>query len=58
MTRQQQHYLIVISERFGVDDYEMFYIAAMIVIDLTVSIAVYVMLLKLWRHYWIKRRHG
>jgi hypothetical protein len=58
MTRQQQHYLIVISESFGVDDYEMFYILAMVVIDLAVSIAVYVMLLKLWRRYRMKRRHG
>jgi hypothetical protein len=58
MTRQQQHYLIVISESFGVDDYEMFYILAMVVIDLAVSIAVYVMLLKLWRRYRMKRLHG
>ena len=57
MTRQQQHYLIVISESFGVDDYEMFYILAMIVIDLAVAIVVYVMLLKLWRRYWMKPCH-
>ena len=58
MTQQQQHYLIVISESFGVDDYEMFYILAMIAVDLAVAIAVYMMLLKLWRRYWMKPRQG
>jgi hypothetical protein len=58
MTQQQQHYLIVISERFGVDDYELFYIGAMVVIDLIVAIAVYVVILKLWRRYEMRRRHG
>jgi hypothetical protein len=56
MTRQQRHYLIVISERFGVADYEMFYIASMVVIDLIVAAAVYVVILKLWLRYEVKRR--
>jgi hypothetical protein len=30
----------------------------MIVIDLVVAIAVYVMLLKLWQRYWMKRRYS
>jgi hypothetical protein len=58
MTRQQQHYLIVISESFGVDDYEMFYIAVVVFIDLIVAIAVYMLILKLGRRYWMNRRHA
>ena len=51
MTLQQQHYLIVISKAFGVADIELFYIAAMMVIDLLVTIAAYSILVRLWRHY-------
>jgi hypothetical protein len=55
MTLRQQHYLIVISEKFGVAGYEMFYIVAMMVIDLIVTIAAYLILVRLWRHYRTKQ---
>ncbi|CAM2170077.1 Type IV secretion system protein VirD4 [Paraburkholderia sacchari] len=56
MTLQQQHYLIVISEAFGVADYELFYIFTMMVIDIIVAIVAYVAIIKLWRYCWAKRR--
>ena len=51
MTLQQQHYLIVISEWFGVDNYELFYIGTMAVIDLIVAVIAYRLLARLWRNY-------
>ncbi|SMG44204.1 hypothetical protein [Paraburkholderia susongensis] len=51
MTLSQQHYLIVISETFGVADYEMFYIGSMIAIDLVVTILAYSILMRLWQRY-------
>ncbi|ADG19128.1 hypothetical protein [Paraburkholderia atlantica] len=55
MTLQQQQYLIVISEAFGVADIELFYIVAMMVIDLLVTIAAYSILARLWRHFRTKQ---
>lgn len=55
MTLTQQHYLSMISDWFGVDDYELFYIGSMIVIDLIVTVVVYSMLMRLWRRY--RARH-
>jgi len=54
MTLQQQHYLIVISDAFRVADYELFYILAMMLIDLIVTIMVYTILMRLWRRYRMK----
>lgn len=51
MTLRQQHYLSMISDLFGVDDYEFFYIISMIIIDLIVTIIVYSLLIRLWRRY-------
>ncbi|MBN3850511.1 hypothetical protein G3N58_27370 [Paraburkholderia sp. Ac-20342] len=51
MTLQQQQELIVISDAFGVADTELFYILAMMLIDLIVTIMVYSILLRLWLHY-------
>lgn len=55
MTPQQQQYLIRISEAFGVADYELFYIGAMIAIDLIVAIAAHRVLTGLWRRYFAAR---
>ncbi|MBN3850512.1 hypothetical protein G3N58_27375 [Paraburkholderia sp. Ac-20342] len=55
MTLQQQHYLIVISEAFGVADYELFYILSMMLIDLIVTIMAYSILMRLWRHSRMRR---
>jgi len=55
MTLQQQHYLIVISEAFGVADYELFYILSMMLIDLIVTIMAYSILIRLWQHYRMRR---
>lgn len=51
MTLQQQHFWIVVSEKFGVADSELFYIGTMVIIDLFVTIVAYAMLMKLWRRY-------
>ncbi|RZF31784.1 hypothetical protein EVC45_01615 [Paraburkholderia sp. UYCP14C] len=51
MTPRQQHYLIVISEKFEMADYEMFYIVSMIAIDVVVTIVAYSIVVRLWRHY-------
>ncbi|CAN7356525.1 hypothetical protein LJR230_001953 [Trinickia sp. LjRoot230] len=56
MTMEQQHQLIVISEAFGVRDYEMFYIGSMASIDLVVAIAAYALLIKLWRFFKVKHK--
>lgn len=55
MALQQQHYLIAVSEAFGVADYELFYIGSMILIDVVVTIAVYSILMRLWRCYRAKQ---
>ncbi|MCG5075153.1 hypothetical protein [Paraburkholderia tagetis] len=55
MTLQQQHYLILISDTFGVADYELFYIFAMVIIDIIVATIVYAALIKLCRYCWAKR---
>jgi hypothetical protein len=55
MTQQQQHYLILISEKVGVSDYELFYIVAMVVIDLIVALMGYIVIVRLWRRYRIAR---
>jgi len=54
MTLQQQQELIVISDAFGVADTELFYILAMMLIDLLVTIMVYTILIRLWRRYRMK----
>jgi hypothetical protein len=55
MTLDQQQWLIVISEKFGVRDYELFYIGAMALIDLIVSGVAYILIIKFWRLF--KVRH-
>jgi hypothetical protein len=55
MTPDQQQQLIVISEKFGVDDYELFYIGAMALVDLVATTVAYVLIMKLWRFF--KVRH-
>jgi hypothetical protein len=49
MTPQQQHYLIFFSEKFGVTDYEIFYIGAMVAIDFIVAVIAYSILMNIWR---------
>jgi hypothetical protein len=56
MTLEQQQILIEISEKLGVTDYELFYIGAMIAIDLIVTIVLYVTIMKIWRRYRSKQR--
>lgn len=56
MTLEQQQILIEISEKLGATDYELFYISAMIAIDLIVAIVLYVTIMKIWRRYGSKRR--
>lgn len=51
MTLEQQHYLSMISDWFGVSDYELFYIGAMVTIDLIVTAIAYSLLIRLWRRY-------
>lgn len=51
MTLRQQHYLIVISEKFGINDYESFYINVMMIVDLVVAIVAYKLIMKTWRYY-------
>lgn len=51
MPPRHQYYLRLICEQFGVDDYEFFYICAMVAIDLIVTVIVYSMLIRLWRRY-------
>lgn len=55
MTPDQQQQLIVISEKFGVDDYELLYIGTMVLADLIATIVAYVLIMKLWRFF--KVRH-
>jgi hypothetical protein len=56
MPIDQQQYLIEISEMFGVRDYEGFYLSAVTIVNLIVTIVLYVMIMKIWRRYWSKRR--
>ncbi|QGZ60728.1 hypothetical protein [Paraburkholderia acidisoli] len=51
MTTAQQHALIAISTTFGIEDFELFYIVAMIVIDLIVASLVYRAIVGLWLRY-------
>ncbi|SMG06266.1 hypothetical protein [Paraburkholderia susongensis] len=55
MTLQQQQDLIVIAQEFGVADTELFYILAMMVIDLIVTIVAYSILMRIWRRYRAKK---
>jgi hypothetical protein len=55
LTLQQQHFWIVISETFGVEDSELFYIGSMVAVDLVVTIVVYAMLMRLSRRYRAKQ---
>ncbi|MGF6853389.1 hypothetical protein [Paraburkholderia sp. CI3] len=48
MTLEQQQILIEISDKLGVADYELLYIAAMTAIDLIVAIVLYVLIVKIW----------
>jgi len=54
MTPDQQQQLIVISEKFGVDDYELFYIGAMALVDLVATTVAYVLIMKLWRLFKVR----
>lgn len=56
MPIDQQQYLIEISEMFGVRDYEGFYLSAVTIVNLIVTIVLYVMIMRNWRRYWSKRR--
>jgi len=51
MPARHQYYLRVISEFFGVRDYEFFYIASMVIVDLIVTVVVYSIMIRLCRRY-------
>jgi hypothetical protein len=51
MTLPQQNYLIVISGKFGVRDYEGFYLSAVAIVNLIVAAFEYVTIMKLWHRY-------
>ncbi|WP_242665906.1 hypothetical protein [Paraburkholderia ginsengiterrae] len=55
MTLEQQQILIEISDKLGVADYELLYIGAMTAIDLIVAVALYALIMKIWR---IRRRNS
>ncbi|NIF53745.1 hypothetical protein [Burkholderia sp. Ax-1724] len=55
MTLRQQQELIVASNAFGIADTELFYILAMMLIDLIATIIAYSILMRLWRHYRMRR---
>lgn len=56
MPMAQQRYLIAISETFGVNDYEGFYLSAVAVVNLIVAAIEYTLIMKLWRHYRAKHK--
>lgn len=58
MTMGQQHQLIVISEAFGVRDYELFYIGSMALIDVIVTIVAYTLAIKLWVLFKERKNRG
>lgn len=56
MTPDQQQQLIAISEKFGVDDYELFYMGAMALVDLAAAILAYMLIMKLWRFFEVRHQ--
>jgi hypothetical protein len=49
MTIEQQHILILISEKLDVADYELLYIGAMMIIDIIAAIVLYKLIMRIWR---------
>ncbi|WP_225936330.1 hypothetical protein [Caballeronia sp. NK8] len=49
LTVKQQGTLVDIADRLGIRDYDGLYIYSMIALDLAVTIAVYVILMRLWQ---------
>ncbi|WP_071842485.1 hypothetical protein [Dickeya fangzhongdai] len=55
LTRKQTDLLVTLSEKAGWKDPELFYITVMSIIDLIVTILVYLAIIKLWRYYHTSR---
>jgi hypothetical protein len=53
----QQSVLLAISDCLGIHDPDELYTPAMIVIELIVTILVCQAIIKLWWHYWTKRKN-
>ncbi|MBN3803644.1 hypothetical protein GXB81_11345 [Paraburkholderia sp. Ac-20336] len=55
MTESQLDFWFSVSERFGIRDPEDLYVPVMVIIELIVTIFAYIIIIRLWRHYWAKR---
>jgi len=56
MPVNQQHYLIAISEIFGVRDYDGFYLSAVTLINLIAACIEYALIMRVWKHIALRRK--
>ncbi|MFD1554475.1 hypothetical protein ACFSHT_02385 [Paraburkholderia silviterrae] len=56
MPVNQQHYLIAISQMFGVRDYDGFYLSAVALVNLIVASIEYALIMKVWKYVSVRRK--